>query len=620
MEILPHRQGKDIAPDKAFWAIETLKAESAFLRGQLAEELASPADHFSDESAVILRQHGILQQINRDRHGHFGDAFVHESTLRGENVYQFMVRTGVPGGRLSSEQLLAQLALCDEFGDGRLKITWRQNIELHCQSKENLVEVLRRINASGLTTLGSCGDMNRNVVCCPAPYRADPVHDQMQAMARAIAGELAPRTPAYRDIWLEGMRGEGVRDEAQQVRLHFTSDTSNFAPPPDAVEPLYGPSYLPNKLKIAIGLPGDNCADVYAHDIGLLTICENFNVVGYNLLVGGGIDSDDPVSNDPDGKDSDGVAVDALHALARPIAFVWTGQTLEVVRAIVRIYRDCGMRTHRSRTRLKYMLALLGDERFKAQIEAQCGYTLAPPRDDAVWDIDDHLGWHEQGDGRWFYGMHLPNGRIEDTHRGRWKSALREICQKRSPPLYLATGQNLLIGDIRWEDRLELEDHFRRYAPSPSLWRPAGEISSLRRWSSACGSLPTCASAPGKDSYSESERALPGLLDQLETELLQLGLQKEQFSLRMSGCPKGCTRPYMADIGIVGRGAGRYAILLGGRRIGDRLGFLYQDGVPLENIAAVLADVFRRFTKHRNPGEQLGDFCFRLGCEGLKRD
>ena len=565
METLPSRLGND-----AHNSIETIKAESRYLRGRIAEELLDPGDHFSESSAILLRQHGIYQQFDRDRTDFIGDP-----GFRSEVVYQFMLRVIVPGGRLSSQQFLGIIALCDEIGNGQMKISWRQCIELHGIVKRNLVQAIRRINAMGLTTFGSCGDMNRNVVCCPAPYHGDPVHNQMHALARSIAAELAPHTSAYRDIWLA----------AGSSPVETAGD--------ETVEPLYGSTYLPNKLKIAIGLPGDNCADIYVHDIGLLAICENYNVVGYNVFVGGGLEMGDD---------------DIQPALAQPLGFVWAGQALDDVLAIVQLYRDSQVRAQRSRSRLRNLVASLGIEQFKAQVETNFGWSILPPRLDQVWNVDDHVGWHEQGDGQWFYGIHMPGGRVEDTHRGRWKSAIRDICTKYTPAIYLTTGQNILVGDIRWEDRLELEDLLRR-----NEVRAGNELSSARRWSGACVSMPTCPRA-----LSESERALPGLLDELETELVRLGLPRGACSaLRMSGCLHSCSRPHNADIGIIGRGAGRYAITLGGRRLGDRIGFLYRDGAPLEQIPQILAEVFGHYKNHRSAGEQFGDFCHRMGLDGL---
>ena len=295
-------------------------------------------------------------------------------------------------------------------------------------------------------------------------------------------------------------------------------------------------------------------------------------------------------------------------ALAQRMAYARADRVLDLLRAIVGVFRDFGNRSDRQRARLKYLVADWGLERFKKQVEQYLGYELPPPEPDDVWDIDDHLGWREQGDGRWFYGLHVPSGRIQDTGEVRLKSALREVCEGHGPTVYLTPGQSLLLGDVTWDDRLHVEDHLRR-----SGLRLVGEISQVRRWAGACVSLPTCPMA-----LTESERALPDLIRELEGEVARLGLQQEVFSLRMTGCPNGCSRPYNADVGIVGRAAGRYAIYLGGRRIGDRLSFLYRDGVPREQLVAALVAVLDHFKQQRKEGESLGDFCHRLGGEALR--
>jgi sulfite reductase (ferredoxin) len=317
-------------------------------------------------------------------------------------------------------------------------------------------------------------------------------------------------------------------------------------------------------------------------------------VIGYNLLVGGGM-----------GMSPEKPAT--FPALAQRMAYVRADQVLDAIRAIIGVFRDFGDRSQRERARLKYLIADWGIERFKKQVEQYLGYELPPPQDDDVWDIDDHLGWHEQGDGRWFYGLHVPSGRIVDKGDARLKTALREICEGHSPTIYLTPSQSLLLGDVYWEDRLHIEEHLRQCGI-----RPLGEVSNVRRWAGACVSLPSCPMA-----LTESERVLPDVLAQLERELARLELQHEVFALRMTGCTNGCSRPYNADIGIVGRAAGRYGIYLGGRRVGNRLGFLYRDGVPLEELVAALVPVFVHFKQNRETGETLGDFCYRLGAEGL---
>jgi len=445
---------------------------------------------------------------------------------------------------------------------------------MHGLAKQDLRAVLKRIHEIGLTTMATCGDVHRNVVCCPAPYRGDPVRGQIQWMAGQIAEALSPRTHAYREIWL--------------------GDSPVACPQESEIEPIYGKTYLPRKFKVGLGLPGDNCADVYCQDVGLLAVSRNYDVIGYNVLVGGGMGMT-PAKHG------------TFPVLALRMAYARADQILDLLRAIVRVFRDFGNRLDRKRARLKYLVADWGIERFKQKVEQYLGYELPPPEPDEVWDIDDHLGWREQGDGRFFYGLHVPSGRIQDAGELRLKSALRDICDGHGPAVCLTPGQNLLLGDVYWEDRLNIEDHLRHCG-----LRLVGEITNVRRWSSACVSLPTCPLA-----LTESERALPDIIREMEGEVARLGLQQEVFALRMTGCTNGCSRPYNADIGIVGRAAGRYAIHLGGRRIGDRLSFLYRDGVPLEQLVATLVAVLDYFKQHRQEGETLGDFCHRVGCKEL---
>jgi sulfite reductase (ferredoxin) len=551
--------------------LEAIKSQSNYLRGRIAAELADSSDCFSRESVQLLKHHGIYQQDDRDKRQHLGGPVKPAETGR---VYSYMVRTAIPGGRLSSDQLLAELDLCDQFGNGTLRITSRQDLQIYGVTKQNLLPAVRRINELGFTTLGSSGDVLRNIMCCPAPYCRDPVHKQIQGMADYLYKQLSPQMPGYREIWLGQTPTEPADGE---------------------VEPLYGPGYLPRKFKVAIGLPGDNCVDLYAQDVGLMAICVNYQVVGYNVLVGGGM------GVTPAKKGT-------FPALAQRMAMIRPDQVLDVVRAIMLLFRDFGNRCDRRQARLKYLIAAWGLEKFKAQLEARLGYTLAPPHPDDVWDIDDHIGWHEQGDGRWYFGQPVVSGRITDGGQTRLKSALREICRRYRPRIGLTPGQSIVFCDVPIENRAGIEDLLRRHDV-----KPGSELSNVRRWAMACVALPTCPQA-----VTESERALPSVLDQLEAELVNLGLAGEVFSIRMTGCSNGCSRPYCADIGLVGRTAGRYAIHVGGRRLGNRLGFLYAEGVPLERIVAALTPLLTMFGRERKEGETLGDFCHRKGPDELR--
>lgn len=556
--------------------VEGFKIESNFLRGVIGQELVDGTNHFGKSSEQLLKTHGTYQQDDRDERA----AARGTGGKKSEKAYIFMVRTKVPGGKLTSDQLLAELELCDEIGNSTLRITTRQGLQLHGILKENLRACIKRINDVQLSTLAACGDVNRNVMCCPAPHRFDPVHDQMQSLADRLAELLCPQTRAYYEIWLK---------DPDTGEEQFAGGNGH----PDH-EPIYGPTYLPRKFKIAIGLPGDNCVDLYANDLGFMAICRDYKIIGYNVLVGGGF----------------GVTPSAAKtypAVAKRMAFCTPEQALAVAEAVVKVQRDCGNRSDRKVARLKYTIATLGLDVFKQKVEAYLGYTLPEPYPDDVWGFDDHLGWHEQGDGKWYYGLNIENGRIIDGDEMQLKTTLREICRRYRPNLRLTSHQSILFCDVNDEDRAGLEQILRE-----NNVKLSHEISNVRRWSMACVAWPTCGL-----SITEAERALPGIIDLVEVELAKLGLSSETFTIRMTGCPNGCARPYNSDIGIVGRAAGQYTLFVGGRLLGDRLNFVYKDYVPEEEVVETLVPIFTYFKHERQEGETLGDFCHRKGAADL---
>lgn len=549
---------------------EHIKLASNYLRGQIAQELVDGTDHFGKESIQLLKHHGMYQQDNRDDRKKEG------------KTYSFMVRTAIPGGVISSAQLLAELDLCDEVGNTTLRITTRQGLQLHGVLKENVKRTIRRINEVQLTTIAACGDVKRNVMCSPCPYKGDPVYDQMQEMARQIQAVFAPRTGAYHEIWLSD-------ESTGEKELVGTSKNGTAE-----VEPIYGAAYLPRKFKFGIALPGDNSIDVHAQDLGLLTICEHWKIVGYNLLVGG----------------SFGVTPSAKKtfvAIAQPLCFVTPQQAIDVCTAIVKVQRDFGNRSDRKVARLKYLIHDWGVDRFKQKVEEYYGATLPAPRPAPIHGFNDGMGWQAQGDGQFFYGLNVENGRIKDEESYRLKSALREICGTMAPPMRLTPHQSIIFCDLKEVDRQPLFDILRRHGVPLSE-----EISNTRRWSMACPALPTCGLA-----IAESERVLPSMVDQLEQELAKLDLDREVFTMRMTGCPNGCARPYNSDIGLVGKTAGKYTIFLGGRVMGDRLNFIYKDLVPEAEVIPTLVAVFRFFKEARENDESFGDFCHRQGAENL---
>jgi sulfite reductase (ferredoxin) len=545
-------------------AVEGVKENSRALRGTIAEELARDTDKFGDADKNLIKFHGFYQQEDRDarkerRAGGLGKFHI------------FMVRCKIPGGRLTAEQYLGVDALAGKHANGTLRFTTRQGIQLHGIVKGDLKATIAGINATMLTTLGACGDVNRNVMACPAPLRG--ARDQMQADADRLAAHLAPRTNAYHEIWLDGKPVENGED----------------------VEPIYGKVYLPRKFKIGLGLPDDNCVDVYAQDLGLLAHVERDRVVGYDLLVGGGMGM------------THGNAK-TFPYLAKPICYVPAEEVVPAAEAVVKLFRDHGNRADRKRARIKYVVHDWGVEKFRGVLKEYLGGRLTPPREAPVTAVDLHLGAHPQGDGKWWYGVSVENGRVKDEGSLRLRSGLRAVVERLRPELRITPNQDVLLcglsgGDVQTAESL-LEEH--------GVARP-DRVSPSRRFSMSCPAIPTCGLA-----ISESERALPGILDELEKALAELGLANEAVSVRMTGCPNGCARPYQSDVGIVGRSGDKYVVYVGGRAQGDRLNFELRDLTPRGEIVATLRPLLRRWREERRPAEGFGDFCARLGPDAAK--
>jgi sulfite reductase (ferredoxin) len=554
--------------------VENIKATSNYLRGSIAQELREETDSFAKSTTQLLKFHGTYQQDDRE-------ARTKREGQKSSKEFIFMVRVKLPGGKLTSDQLLAQLAMCDELGNETLRITTRQGLQFHGIPKRNLWETIHRINRIQLSTLAACGDVERNVMCCPAPHYGDPVHAELQDLADRLAAHLAPRTRAYHEIW--------VRDPNTNEEQLIASGQNGAE-----VEPIYGPTYLPRKFKTAIGLPGDNCSDLYANDLGLMAVCEDFKIIGYNVLVGGGFGMTPSAQK-------------TFPAVAKRMAFVRPDQVVDVATEVIKVQRDFGNRADRKLARLKYLIANWGLDRFKAKVEEYYGQRLDDPHPADVFGFDDHMGWHEQGDGRWFYGLNVENGRILDRGDRRIKTALREICRRLKPAIRLTSHQSILFCDISEGQQATLEHILREHGVPLTE-----EISAVRRWSMACVAWPTCGLA-----ITESERALPGVIDNLEIELARLGLSREIFTVRMTGCPNGCARPFNSDVGLVGRAQNKYTVYLGGRLLGDRLNTVYKDMVPLEEIVPTLVPVLACFKHERVADETFGDFCHRQGTEYL---
>jgi sulfite reductase (ferredoxin) len=543
-------------------AVEQVKENSRALRGTIAADLAGDGDKFGEGDKNLLKFHGTYQQEDRDA----------RKARRGEGLgkfHIFMVRCKIPGGRVTADQYLALDELTGKYANGTLRFTTRQGIQFHGVLKRNLKGTIAGINRTLLTTLGACGDVNRNVMACPAPLPGP--RQQLQAAANAVAAHLAPRTRAYHEIWLDG----------QPADL-----------PGDDPEPIYGKAYLPRKFKIGFGLPEDNCIDVFAQDLGMLAIVESGRVAGYNVLVGGGMGK-------THGNDK------TFPHLARPICHIEEKDYLPIAEAVVRLFRDHGNRADRKRARIKYLVHDWGVEKFRGMLSEYAGRSLPPALPLEVTGLDLHLGAHPQGDGKWWYGLSIENGRVKDDGAHRLRSGLRAIVSRFRPELRITPMQDVLVCGLSSSDRVSLEAMLDEYG----IPRPA-QVSATRRHSLACPAIPTCGLA-----ISEAERSLPGILDELESALRDLGLPDAKLGVRMTGCPNGCARPYQSDIGIVGRSGDKYQLLVGGRIQGDRLNFELRDLTPRGEIIATLRPLLRRYREDRQGEESFGDYCARLGPE-----
>jgi sulfite reductase (ferredoxin) len=554
-------------------AAEALKENSQALRGSIAQELARDADHFSETDKNLLKFHGTYQQEDRDA----------RKTRKKDGVgkhFMFMVRCKIPGGRLTADQYLAVDDLAGKYANGTLRFTSRQGIQLHGVLKGHLKETIAGINECLLTTLGACGDVERNVMACPAPHHHNGVRAQLQATAAALASYLAPRTRGYHEIWLNG----------KAVELNGASHKSAA----EDHEPLYGKTYLPRKFKTGLALPEDNCIDVYAQDLGLLAIVADGEIVGYNVLVGGGMGMTHGNHN-------------TFPFLAQPICYVPAAEVMKTAEAVIKLFRDHGNRADRKRARIKYLVHDWGVEKFREVLAGYLGRTPDLPRSVAVHGYDLHLGWHPQGDGKWFYGISVENGRVKDEGSFRLRASLRTLAERLRPELRLTPMQDVLLCDLDGSARVEIEETLAAHGVAIP-----DSLSLVQKNSMSCPAIPTCGLA-----LSESERVLPQIIDEIESVWRDLGLEKEMLSVRMTGCPNGCARPYQSEIGIVGRSGDKYTVFVGGNIHGDRLNFPLKDLVPRADLLPNLVPLLRQFKEARHPGEGFGDFCHRLGAEKL---
>ena len=544
--------------------VEIIKESSNGLRGSISDELKKDSDHFSVEASQLLKFHGIYEQDDRDL----------RQQLKKEGKdkkYIFMIRTKNPGGgELSPEQWEVLNKISDECADQTLRITTREDIQFHGVGKEKLKRSIKLLNSELISTYGACGDGNRNTVACPvSDIRKDSSFDG-QEWARAISAHLTFKSRSYYDIWLDGER---IRKEE------------------DETETIYGKAYLPRKFKIGIGHPDDNCIDVHTHDIGIIPIF-NGGLEGFNILVGGGLGNTHRQAK-------------TYPRLGDPIAFIEPQKLIDLVTRIVEFQRDNGDRVDRKHARLKYVIEEWGVKGVKEDLEKRLGYKISDPKPLTLIHIENHLGWHEQNTpGLWYIGIFVENGRVKDTEYCKMKTGLREIIKKFKPGIRLTPVQDIILNNVPKEKIEEIRSSLKGYGIKTER-----EISNLRINSIACPALPTCGLA-----LAESERYMPHLIDQLEN----MGYANERIKIRMSGCPNACSRPPVAEIGIMGASPGKYSLYFGGNFEGTRLNKLYEELVDESVLADRIGEVIDSYRQNKIQDETFGDFCHRLGKETLK--
>jgi sulfite reductase (ferredoxin) len=559
--------------DKPLPPAEKAKIDAHFLRGTLPEELHNDLPEFSKPSTAVLKFHGIYQQDDRD--------------LRKAGTKQItaMVRVGIPGGVLTPDQYLTLDRLAD-IGGGTLRITTRQAIQYHYVPKSRLRELMQGLNEKYLTSLAACGDVVRNVVSCPAPIQ-NAERGEILPYVLHLSANLKPKTTSYYDVWLGDEKAASVETPED----------------PFSVEPLYGATYLPRKFKIAFTFPSDNTTDVYANDIGIVARYTAGKLAGFTILAGGGM--------------GQSTGIKASHPrLADPICDIPADKDtlLQVASAIVGIHRDYGNRTNRKLARLKYVMDDWGVAKFQAELNARVGRQLDPPGKLEWTRSTDYLGWHRQslgvnGTPTWFVGVRIISGRIADfDSQRRIRTGIRSIVERFGFEVRLTAQQNLYLAGIADHDREEVccllaEHGIVTFDSLPPVLRHA----------LACPALPTCGLA-----ITESERIMPDVVAEIQQEMDAAGLSDEEVILRTSGCPNGCSRPYTAEIGIVGASTDMYTIYLGAAPHGNRLGLAFATNVKRHDVAPKLRPILEHYKASRKTSERFGDFCHRIGISALR--
>jgi sulfite reductase (NADPH) hemoprotein beta-component len=548
--------------DTKLSANEYIKIDSNYLRGTIAEGLADlSTGSMVEDDQQLLKFHGTYQQDDRDiRAG--------RRKHKLEKAYSFMIRIRVPGGVASPHQWLETDRLATQYANGTIKLTTRQAFQFHGIIKTNLKRTIAEINQAAMDTIAACGDVNRNVMCNPNPYLSE-IHAQALKAAQDISTHLTPQTRAYHEIWLDGEKIETTEED---------------------IEPIYGKTYLPRKFKITIAVPPSNDVDIYANCLSFIAIVEDGKLAGYNVAVGGGMGS-------THGNEA------TYPRIADVIGFCTPEQVVDVAEKVVMVQRDFGDRTDRKHSRFKYTVDDRGPDWILAKLNEYLGYEIGPVRDFKFEDNGDRYDWVEDPNGNAHLTLYIAGGRVLDTPSYPMRTGLREIAKIHDGDFRLTANQNLIIANVSPSKRPEIEKLLAEYGIKNSHLKSALRLNSM-----ACVSLPTCGLA-----LAEAERFLPEMLTELEESLEENGLRHDAITIRMTGCPNGCARPFISEIGFVGKGPDRYNVYLGGGFAGQRLSKLYRLDVQSAEIKPLLAPIFTHYAKERNDGERFGDFCIRNG-------
>ncbi|MBK1791749.1 NADPH-dependent assimilatory sulfite reductase hemoprotein subunit [Persicirhabdus sediminis] len=547
---------------KKLSANEPLKVNSNYLRGNLANEIADVSTGgITEDSIQLIKFHGAYVQDDRDvRAG--------RRKKKLEKSYSFLIRVRVPGGVATSDQWLQMDRIADELANGTLKLTTRQAFQLHGVIKRNLKRSIQEINQAAMDTIAACGDVNRNVMANPNPDLSF-AHADALKLAEDISAHLTPQTRAYHEIWLD--EEKVISSEEEQ-------------------EPIYGKTYLPRKFKITVAVPPSNDVDIYAHCLSFVAIIDGDKVVGYNIAVGGGM-----------GMTHGQTAT--FPRTADIIGFCTPEQAVDVAEKVVLVQRDFGDRTDRKHSRLKYTVEDMGADGFLAKLNEYLGYDLEPARPFEFTHNGDRFGWVEDTNGNSHLTLFVQGGRVIDKPGSQMKTGLREIAKIHKGDFRLTANQNVMLANITPETRPQIEALLEKYQISESH-----VASALRLNSIACVSLPTCGLA-----LAEAERFLPDVITELEEVIEEAGLRHDAITIRMTGCPNGCGRPFLGEIGFVGRAPGKYNVYLGAGFHGERLNKLYRESFPAEKIKDLLKPIIKQYATEREDGEHFGDFCVRKG-------